>query len=115
LKNRLGFLGLRQRLGNRRGILAFLDASVNPLPQAEKSEPVLQTLPRLSEPIKDGNIFTTAPKGTTGSDFSACGKGLVTGAGFLLSSMRVLMALITSVVYHCPEGYFAPGQIWRCV
>ncbi|CAG8247904.1 unnamed protein product [Penicillium nalgiovense] len=39
-----------------------------PLPQAEKSEPVLQTLPRLSEPIKDGNIFTTAPKGTSHQD-----------------------------------------------
>lgn len=39
-----------------------------PLPQAEKSEPVLQTLPRLSEPIKDGNIFTTAPKGTSRQD-----------------------------------------------
>ncbi|KAJ5570930.1 hypothetical protein N7535_004590 [Penicillium sp. DV-2018c] len=39
-----------------------------PLPSAEKSEPVLQTLPRLTEPIKDGNIFTTAPKATSRQD-----------------------------------------------
>ncbi|KAJ6123835.1 hypothetical protein N7471_011152 [Penicillium samsonianum] len=39
-----------------------------PLPQAEKPEPVLQTLPRLSEPIKDDNIFTTAPKATSRQD-----------------------------------------------
>ncbi|KAJ5214387.1 hypothetical protein N7449_001556 [Penicillium cf. viridicatum] len=39
-----------------------------PLPQAEKSEPVLQTLPRLSEPIKDDNIFTSAPQATSRQD-----------------------------------------------
>ncbi|CRL18761.1 Nucleoporin protein Ndc1-Nup [Penicillium camemberti] len=52
-----------------------------PLPQAEKSEPVLQTLPRLSDPIKDDNIFTTAPKATSRQDkfgdaFSSAAKSI---------------------------------------
>ncbi|KAJ5787231.1 hypothetical protein N7457_002221 [Penicillium paradoxum] len=37
-------------------------------PQAEKSEPVLKTLPRLTDPIKDDHIFTTAPKATSRQD-----------------------------------------------
>ncbi|EKV19713.1 Nuclear envelope protein, putative [Penicillium digitatum PHI26] len=40
----------------------------NSLPQTKKSEPVLQILPRLSEPIKDENIFTTAPKAASRQD-----------------------------------------------
>ncbi|KAJ5150739.1 uncharacterized protein N7500_010928 [Penicillium coprophilum] len=52
-----------------------------PLPQAEKSEPVLQSLPRLSEPIKDDNIFTSAPKPTSRQDkfgdaFSSAAKSI---------------------------------------
>ncbi|KAI2722448.1 hypothetical protein CBS147332_3377 [Penicillium roqueforti] len=52
-----------------------------PLPQAERSEPILQTLPRLSEPIKDDHIFTTAPKATSRQDkfgdaFSSAAKSI---------------------------------------
>lgn len=52
-----------------------------PLPQAEKTEPVLQTLPRLTDPIKDDNIFTSAPKATSRQDkfgeaFSSTAKSL---------------------------------------
>ncbi|CAI7564676.1 unnamed protein product [Penicillium glandicola] len=55
--------------------------AAKPLPQAEKSEPVLQTLPRLSDPIKDENIFTTAPKATSRQDkfgdaFSSAAKSI---------------------------------------
>ncbi|KAJ5339196.1 hypothetical protein N7452_005924 [Penicillium brevicompactum] len=42
--------------------------SAKPVMQAEKSEPVLHNLPRLTDPIKDDNIFTTAPKATSRQD-----------------------------------------------
>jgi nucleoporin NDC1 len=42
--------------------------AAKPAPQAEKSEPVLRNLPRLTDPIKDENVFTTAPKATSRQD-----------------------------------------------
>ncbi|KAJ5881807.1 uncharacterized protein N7529_000479 [Penicillium soppii] len=56
-------------------------APTKPAPQAAKQEPVLHNLPRLSDPIKDDNIFTTAPKATSrqdkfGNAFSSTAKSL---------------------------------------
>lgn len=42
--------------------------AANPAPQIAKPEPVLHNLPRLTDPIKDDNIFTTAPKATSRQD-----------------------------------------------
>lgn len=42
--------------------------SAKPVPQADKPEPVLHNLPRLTDPIKDENIFTSAPKATSRQD-----------------------------------------------
>ncbi|CAG8281193.1 unnamed protein product [Penicillium olsonii] len=42
--------------------------AAKPVPETDKPEPVLHNLPRLTDPIKDENIFTTAPKATSRQD-----------------------------------------------
>ncbi|KAL6234186.1 hypothetical protein BDW75DRAFT_241293 [Aspergillus navahoensis] len=39
--------------------------STKPSPAETKSEPTLRTLPRLTDPVKEGNIFAASPKSTT--------------------------------------------------
>ncbi|OJJ44726.1 hypothetical protein ASPZODRAFT_144681 [Penicilliopsis zonata CBS 506.65] len=40
-------------------------SSQRPVAPAEKPQPVLQTLPRLTDPPKEGNFFAPSPKGTS--------------------------------------------------
>ncbi|KAL4809039.1 nucleoporin protein Ndc1-Nup [Aspergillus unguis] len=40
-------------------------AGSKPSPTAAKPEPVLQTLPRLTDPVQEGNIFAASPKPST--------------------------------------------------
>ncbi|KAJ6063994.1 hypothetical protein N7499_012674 [Penicillium canescens] len=57
-----------------KGVTVRIEQSTKPAPvaraspQAKPSDPVLQTLPRLTEPLKDQNVFSAVPKATSRQD-----------------------------------------------
>ncbi|KAB8239823.1 hypothetical protein ETB97_003446 [Aspergillus alliaceus] len=67
-----------------KGVSTRIDEQKNPstgpkTAQAELTEPVLQTLPRLTDPLKDGEVFAPSPKATSrqqriGEAFSSAAK-----------------------------------------